>query len=110
MPMKKEYDYSNGVRGKFHRPRARLNPPIYLHDEDMADFVRQFAKHKTLDAQTTVSRILRGNKKIIQAGQWHAATGSQLAGCDVVSPVDRYCPKADGMTSSAPMSGAPVRF
>ncbi len=32
--MKKEYDFSGAERGKFYRPDARLNLPIYL-DEDM---------------------------------------------------------------------------
>jgi hypothetical protein len=66
--MKKEYDFSKAVRGKFYRRNVRLNLPIYL-DEDVADFVRQFAKRKKLDAQTAVNKILRGNKEIIQALQ-----------------------------------------
>lgn len=64
--MKKEYDFSKGVRGKFYRKNVRLNIPVYL-DEDVADFVRQFAKRKKVDAQTAVNRILRGNKEIIRA-------------------------------------------
>jgi hypothetical protein len=28
--MKKEYDFSKGERGKFYRPDAQLNLPIYL--------------------------------------------------------------------------------
>ena len=31
--MNDEYDFSNGQRGKFHRPGARLNLPVYLDDE-----------------------------------------------------------------------------
>jgi hypothetical protein len=66
--MKKEYDFSKGIRGKFYHPNARLNLPIYL-DEDVAEFVQKFAKKKKVDAQTVVNAMLRGNKKIIQAIQ-----------------------------------------
>ncbi len=66
--MKKEYDFSKGVRGKFYRPNVRLNFPIYL-DEDIAEFIQKYAKRKKVDAQTVVNRLLRGNKEMIQAIQ-----------------------------------------
>lgn len=66
--MKKEYDFSNGVRGKFYRPDIRLNLPIYL-DEDIAEFVNKYAKRKKTDAGTVVNRLLRNNKEIIQSFQ-----------------------------------------
>lgn len=66
MTMKKEYDFSKGVRGKFYRPNARLNLPIYL-DEDIAEFVQKYAKQKKVDVQTVVNEILRGNKEMLQA-------------------------------------------
>jgi hypothetical protein len=66
--MKKEYDFSKGVRGKFYRPNARLNLPIYL-DEDIAEFIQKYAKRKKVDAQTVVNKLLRNNKEIIQAIQ-----------------------------------------
>jgi hypothetical protein len=28
--MKKEYDFSKGVRGKFYKPDIQLNVPVYL--------------------------------------------------------------------------------
>ena len=64
--MKKEYDFSKGVRGKFYRPNVRLNLPIYL-DEDIADFVQKYAQRKKLDVQTVVNEILRSNKEMLQA-------------------------------------------
>ena len=66
--MKREYDFSRGVRGKFYRPNVRLNLPIYL-DEDIAEFVQKYAKRKKVDAQTVVNKLLRGNKEMIQAIQ-----------------------------------------
>jgi len=64
--MKKEYDFSKGVRGKFYRPKVRLNLPVYL-DDDIAEFVQKYAKRKKVDAQTVVNEILRGNKEMLQA-------------------------------------------
>jgi hypothetical protein len=66
--MKKEYDFSKGVRGKFFYPNVRINLPIYL-DEDIAEFVQKYAKRKKVDAQTVVNKLLRGNKEMIQAIQ-----------------------------------------
>lgn len=66
MPMKKEYDFSKGVRGKFYRPNVRLNLPIYL-DNDIAEFVQKYAKRNNVDAQTVVNEILRRNKETLQA-------------------------------------------
>jgi hypothetical protein len=31
--MKKEYDFSKGERGKFFRPGAKLNLPVYLEPD-----------------------------------------------------------------------------
>jgi ABC-type uncharacterized transport system involved in gliding motility auxiliary subunit len=64
--MEEEYDFSQGVRGKFYRPNVRLNLPIYL-DEDIADFVQKYAQRKKLDVQTVVNEILRSNKEMLQA-------------------------------------------
>ncbi|MEK6569923.1 MAG: hypothetical protein AABZ61_01025 [Bacteroidota bacterium] len=66
--MRKEYDFSKGVRGKFYRPNVRLNLPIYL-DDDIAEFVHKYAKKKKVDAQTVVNKLLRSKKKMIQAIQ-----------------------------------------
>ncbi|MFH0992191.1 MAG: hypothetical protein V1799_19495 [bacterium] len=66
--MKKEYNFSKGIRGKFFRPHVRLNLPIYL-DDDVAHFIKDFAKRKKIDPQTMVNKLLRSNKEIIQAIQ-----------------------------------------
>jgi len=66
MSMKKEYDFSRGVRGKFYRPNVRLNLPIYL-DDDVAEFVQKYAEQKKVDAQTVVNDILRGSRDMLQA-------------------------------------------
>ena len=66
--MKKEYDFSKGIRGKFYRENVRINVPIYL-DKDIAEFIEKVAKKKKLDTQTIVNTMLRGNKDIIQTLQ-----------------------------------------
>ena len=66
--MQKEYDFSKGTRGKFYRKNDCLNLPIYL-DDDVAEFVRKYAKRKKVDSQTIVNKLLRSNKDIMQALQ-----------------------------------------
>ncbi len=63
--MRKQYDFSKGVRGKFYSEDVRLTLPIYL-DDDVADIVKKFAKRKRVDAQTAVNKTLRSNKEILQ--------------------------------------------
>lgn len=64
--MKKEYDFSKGMRGKFYRPNARLRLPVYL-DDDIAEFIEKYAERKKVDVQTVVNEILRRNKEMFQA-------------------------------------------
>jgi len=66
--MKKEYDFSKGVRSKFYNQEAQLNLPIYL-DKDVAEFVQKYAKRKKVDSQTLVNKLLRSSKDSIQALQ-----------------------------------------
>ncbi|MBM3323827.1 hypothetical protein FJY69_10175 [candidate division WOR-3 bacterium] len=56
--MKKEYDFSKGERGKFHRPGLKLNLPVYLDDE-VLDFVQRIARRRKTDVSTVVNRLLR---------------------------------------------------
>jgi len=49
--MKKEYDFSNAVRGKFYRKDVQLNLPIYLN-KDIADFIHKVADQKKTDSQS----------------------------------------------------------
>jgi hypothetical protein len=66
--MKKEYDFSQGERGKFYREDVKLNIPIYL-EKDVAEFIEKLAKKKNVDTQTIVNTMLRSNKDIIKAWQ-----------------------------------------
>jgi len=68
MTMKKEYDFSNGERGKFYQPNARLNLPVYL-DNDIAVLVQAAAERKQVDVQTVVNQFLRSNQDLLPALQ-----------------------------------------
>lgn len=63
--MKKEYDFSNGVRGKFYHPKAEFNLPIYL-DRDIAEFVEKLAAEKDIDRSKLVNMLLKKDKEIIE--------------------------------------------
>lgn len=52
--MKREYDFSKGVLGKFFRHRVKLNLPVYL-DEEVFLFVQDIASKRKADASTVVN-------------------------------------------------------
>nr|VFK23045.1 MAG: hypothetical protein BECKLFY1418C_GA0070996_11338 [Candidatus Kentron sp. LFY] len=56
--MKEEYDFTNAERGKFYRPDAKLNIPVYLDDE-VRDFVAGIAEQKHSDLNQVVNDLLR---------------------------------------------------
>ena len=67
--MKEEYDFSNAERGKFYRPDAQLNIPVYL-DQDIEDWFTEKAKAKGVDLQSLVNDLLRKDISLI-----HEVTG-----------------------------------
>jgi hypothetical protein len=56
--MKKEYDFSKGERGKFFRPDAELNIPIYL-EPGIAEAVRAHARKRRTNMGALVNEWLR---------------------------------------------------
>ena len=63
--MKKEYDFSKGVRGKFHRPDAILKLPVYL-DSEVQTFVQQIAESRQSDMATVVNDLLRSDMRLAE--------------------------------------------
>lgn len=63
--MKSEYDFSKGVRGKFHRPGATLNLPVYL-DADVLDYLAAKAKMKGVEVNDMVNDLLRKDIALIE--------------------------------------------
>jgi cytidylate kinase len=66
--MKREYDFSSGVRGKFFRPDAKFNVPIYL-DGKVQQFVERIAERKRTDVSAVVNRLLRSEMKLVEAAK-----------------------------------------
>ncbi|MGA2140026.1 MAG: hypothetical protein ABSH14_14305 [Verrucomicrobiia bacterium] len=56
--MKKRYDFSKGIRGKFYKPNLVLSIPIYL-DAKLQKRVEEIARRKGQDVGAVVSRIVR---------------------------------------------------
>jgi hypothetical protein len=56
--MKKEYDFSKAERGKFYRPGARLNLPVYLDPRVQARLTKA-AQRRHEDMGSLVNRLLK---------------------------------------------------
>jgi len=56
--MKKEYDFSKAERGKFYRPGAKLNLPVYLGPKVQARLTRAARKRRE-DVSVLVNRLLK---------------------------------------------------
>lgn len=63
--MKKEYDFSEGERGKFYRPDLKLNLPIYL-DPEIRSFIEKIAKKKKTDLSTVVNDLIKTDMQIAE--------------------------------------------
>ncbi len=63
--MKKEYDFSKGERGKFYRPTAKLNLPVYL-DEEVLAFVQRIARRRKTDLSSVVNQLLRSDMQVAE--------------------------------------------
>jgi hypothetical protein len=65
--MKKEYDFSKGVRGRFYRPGARLNLPVYLEPKVQA-WVAHASQASGEDIGRLVNRLLKKEIKLAATG------------------------------------------
>lgn len=64
--MKKEYDSSKAVQGKFYRPIAKLEIPVYL-DREVKEFFSKTASKKKIDIDKVVNTILRKEMEMLKA-------------------------------------------
>jgi hypothetical protein len=64
--MKKEYDFSKAVQGKFYRPIDKLEIPIYL-DNEIKEFFSKKALSKNVDLDKVVNTILRKEMEVLKA-------------------------------------------
>ena len=63
--MPAEIDFSKGERGKFYRPGAKLNMPIYL-DEQVQDALAAIATAKGQELSTLVNDLLKKDIELSQ--------------------------------------------
>lgn len=64
--MKDEYDFSEGERGKFYRPEAKLNLPVYL-DDDILTYLNERAASKGVEVNALINEMLRKDIDLIEA-------------------------------------------
>lgn len=63
--MRDEYDFSKGERGKFYRPDAKMNVPVYLEAE-VLDYFAEKAKLKGVEVSVLVNEMLKKDISIIE--------------------------------------------
>ena len=63
--MKREYDFSKAVRGKFYHKTALLRLPIYL-DQKLQYHIEKIAKRRKQAFGTTVNHLLAKEVELLQ--------------------------------------------
>ena len=63
--MKKEYDFSKGIRGKFYQRSAQLRLPIYL-DLSLQNRLEKLAQKKHEQLGEMIDRLLRKGIQLVQ--------------------------------------------
>ncbi len=63
-----KYDFSKGGRGKFYRPNARFNVPVYL-DGKVQQFVTRIAERKRTDVSAVVNWLIRSEMELVEAAK-----------------------------------------
>jgi hypothetical protein len=64
--MKKEYDFSQGVRGKFYHPDLEVHLPIYL-ETDVAEFLQELSEKTGTEVEKIVNDWLRKDIALVQS-------------------------------------------
>lgn len=63
--MKREYDFSKGVRGKFYRKGIELRLPIYL-EAKLQEQVQRLAQKNGKDVGEMVNQLVRKEVEVIE--------------------------------------------
>jgi hypothetical protein len=63
--MKREYDFSKGVRGKFYKAGATFKLPVYL-DEKVQSYLAAKAESKGVELSDLVNDLLKKEIEIIE--------------------------------------------
>jgi hypothetical protein len=64
--MPAEIDFSKGSRGKFFKPGAQINLPVYLEAEVQA-YLADRAKARGIDVAQLVNELLKKDIELIEA-------------------------------------------
>jgi hypothetical protein len=64
--MPAEIDFSGGTRGKFYRPKARLNLPVYV-DADVQTYLAAIAAKKGMSLSELANDLLKKEIAILGA-------------------------------------------
>lgn len=64
--MKREYDFSKAVQGKFYRPIEKLEIPIYL-EKEVKEFFSKPVLKKRIALDKVVNTILRKEMETLKA-------------------------------------------
>ncbi|MCC6274364.1 MAG: hypothetical protein IT569_00765 [Leptospiraceae bacterium] len=64
--MKKQYDFSKGVKGKFYVPASEIELPIYLDKENQKYFLN-LAKEKKVKISKLINKVLSKDRKLIES-------------------------------------------
>ena len=64
--MKREYDFSKAVRGKFFRKGVELNLPIYV-DSSMRKRLERIAKRKGKPVAELVNQLLKKDVELLES-------------------------------------------
>lgn len=62
--MKKSYDFTNGIKGKFYIPENEIELPIYL-DKENQEFFMNLAREKKTVISKLVNKILTKDRELI---------------------------------------------
>jgi len=65
--MKKHYDFSKAVRGKFYKANAVFKLPVYL-DAKVETYLAAKADSKGVDLSDLVNELLKKDIELIEAG------------------------------------------
>jgi cytidylate kinase len=63
--MRREYDFSKAVRGKFYRKNAELRLPIYLEPK-LQSKLERIARRKGKDVGEMVNQLLRKDVEFLE--------------------------------------------
>ena len=63
-----EIDFSGGIRGKFHRPNARINLPVYL-EADVQAYLVALAARRGVALSDLANDLLKKDIAIMEAAK-----------------------------------------